>query len=163
MCSDKLNFSAVSLTAHLLAKLNCTTCNYLQPLTPWNSIRNVSMPRHLSSQVEVQCPRTKELKQLSKELIDISGGGLSFRSKPVDDNFVLVSVSDTGIGINPEDQELIFEEFRQLDGSAAREHGGTGLGLSIARKIVAGHNCINLGGEYCGGGFHLLLYLTYRA
>ncbi len=50
---------------------------------------------------------------------------------------VLVYISDTGIGIRPEDQQVIFEEFRQLDGSAAREYGGAGLGLSITKKILA--------------------------
>jgi PAS domain S-box-containing protein len=52
---------------------------------------------------------------------------------------MLFSVSDTGIGIRPEDQEMIFEEFRQVDGSLTREVAGTGLGLAISKRIVEMH------------------------
>lgn len=50
-----------------------------------------------------------------------------------------VSVSDEGIGLDEADQELIFEDFRQADGSHERSFGGTGLGLALARKILELH------------------------
>lgn len=57
-------------------------------------------------------------------------------------NEVLFVVEDDGVGIPPESQEVIFEPFRQVDGSSERAHGGSGLGLAVAKKMVAA-----LGGE----------------
>ena len=65
------------------------------------------------------------------------GGRIAVRARPVDGS-VEVSVSDTGVGIAPEDQEAIFEEFRQV-GTAAKKVEGTGLGLALSRKFVELH------------------------
>ncbi|MBI4269407.1 MAG: GAF domain-containing protein [Candidatus Rokubacteria bacterium] len=65
-------------------------------------------------------------------------GEVTVRATASDGSF-LVSVSDTGPGISPADQQRIFEEFQQVDSSSTRKKGGTGLGLSIARRIVELH------------------------
>ena len=49
---------------------------------------------------------------------------------------VALKVKDTGVGIAPEHHELIFELFRQVDGSPTRRFGGTGVGLALARKLA---------------------------
>jgi len=54
-------------------------------------------------------------------------------------NGVVVRVEDTGVGIPPEEQALIFERFYRVDQSRARHRGGSGLGLSIAGHIVQLH------------------------
>jgi signal transduction histidine kinase len=66
------------------------------------------------------------------------GGRIAVRAAPADGT-AEVSVSDTGIGIAPEDQEAIFQEFRQVGTDYARKREGTGLGLALARRFVDLH------------------------
>jgi signal transduction histidine kinase len=66
------------------------------------------------------------------------GGRVELRAA-LADGAVDISVHDTGIGIAPEDQEAIFEEFRQVGGADARQREGTGLGLTLTKRFVELH------------------------
>jgi signal transduction histidine kinase len=68
-----------------------------------------------------------------------SGGRVVVGLKEEGANLVMVSVTDTGIGIPAHRLKEIFEPFHQLDGSSTRKAGGTGLGLSLVRQIIEAH------------------------
>jgi signal transduction histidine kinase len=68
-----------------------------------------------------------------------SGGRVVVIVKREGENLVIVSITDTGIGIPSNRLNDIFEPFHQLDGSSTRRYGGTGLGLSLVRQIIEAH------------------------
>ncbi len=71
-----------------------------------------------------------------------SGGSVMIALKEEGSNLVVISVTDTGIGIPPSRLREVFEPFHQLDGSSTRHYGGTGLGLSLVRQINEGHGSL---------------------
>ena len=148
------------------------------------TFRQVAQDRSLEFQMQLdpQLPRSlytdaKRLQQLLKNLlsnafkfteqgqvclsINLATEGWSFDQDRLNraERVIAFAVSDTGIGIAPDKQQVIFEAFQQADGTTSRKYGGTGLGLSISREIAR-----LLGGEIrlvseLGGGSTFTLYL----
>ena len=87
----------------------------------------------------------QKIKQLILILVDnaikytTDGGKVLVTIERVEDDRVIFSVQDSGIGIAPEDQERIFDRFFRVDKARSREMGGNGLGLSIAVEILRLH------------------------
>lgn len=85
----------------------------------------------------------QRLKQILKNLLSnafkfTNNGSITLRVEPGTEETnskIIFSVTDTGIGIDKEKQEVIFEAFSQVDGTTSRKYGGTGLGLSISREL----------------------------
>lgn len=82
-----------------------------------------------------------KLRQLMSNLLSNAikftpeGGRVSLRGETEGNDLILI-VDDTGVGIAPEDQEAVFDKFRQAANPLTREHDGTGLGLSIVRELA---------------------------
>src|SRR3954467_6910492 len=81
------------------------------------------------------------LQQILKNLLSnafkfTERGGVSLHVRRVQDATLAFDVKETGIGIAPEQHDVIFEAFRQADGTTNRKYGGTGLGLSISRDLA---------------------------
>jgi signal transduction histidine kinase len=101
----------------------------------------------LKTTVPSDLPRAKgDERRITQVLLNLLGNAIKFTEAgevrvvvSASDGAFVVSVADTGPGIAQDDQQKIFEEFQQADGSSTREKGGTGLGLSIAKRIVELH------------------------
>jgi signal transduction histidine kinase len=79
---------------------------------------------------------TKALRALIDNAFKFTPKGSVTVSVEISGQHVAYTVEDTGIGIPGEAQQLIFDEFRQLDGGLTRAYGGSGLGLSLARRLA---------------------------
>ncbi|MBK8805460.1 MAG: HAMP domain-containing histidine kinase [Bacteroidales bacterium] len=88
-----------------------------------------------------------ELRKVITNLLDNSvkftnKGFVKLSCNVITEKFLMFCISDTGIGIDKENQEFIFDYFRQVDDGATRSYGGVGVGLSISKEIIR-----SLGGE----------------
>src|SRR5262249_49967569 len=119
----------------------------LNMFRPLAEKKNIDLRGQMTEGIPVLRQDVGKLQQIVSNLLSNAikftpeGGRVLLRVES--DGFHLrLTVTDTGVGIAPEDQELVFEKFRQSGNPMTREHSGTGLGLSIVRELSK-----RLGGE----------------
>jgi len=126
---------------------------YVEPVTLPELIREVAQQVEpmvstkkltFTHRVNPMCPEIHTDKTKVKQiLLNLLSNAVKFTNKgsvsltaDCGDGVVVLEVTDTGVGIKPEEIDTIWEDFRQLDQSRTRSYGGTGLGLSITRRLT---------------------------
>jgi PAS domain S-box-containing protein len=112
----------------------------LSTIRPLAMIKNIQIQHKLKTDLSVHADRVR-FKQV---LYNLLSNAVKFTPKDgridIDcvekGNEVCISVTDTGIGIRSEDQAVVFEEFRQVEGNTGTANEGTGLGLAITKRLV---------------------------
>ncbi|MGE5396593.1 MAG: GAF domain-containing protein, partial [Chitinophagales bacterium] len=114
----------------------------LTSLLPTSEQKGVELREDIESKLPVLNTDSFRIRQV---LINLVSNAMKFTDQGMvtvgayyntDLNSVVFYVQDTGIGIDEQSLDYIFDEFRQADGSTTRRYGGSGLGLSISRKLV---------------------------
>ena len=106
--------------------------------------RGVTLDKELDNELGVITADERMVKQVLINLLTnaikftLEGGRVTLRGRASDEE-VEISVTDTGIGIRKEDQEMIFEEFSQTGDDYTNKQEGTGLGLALSRRLVELH------------------------
>ena len=113
----------------------------LMTVEPLLGEKPVKLLSELDPQIPAMNSDSARIKQIVLNLLSNAAkftdkGHIKVIGKRVEDNFLSLAVEDTGTGIPAEYLDVVFEEFRQVDGSNTRKHGGTGLGLAISRRLA---------------------------
>src|SRR5262249_21972217 len=122
-----------------LTRLASDLRNLFQPVAEERGLDfQITLADDLPATVDTDLQR---LEQVIKNLLSnafkfTEKGGVRLALRLEGDDRLALAVRDTGIGISTEQQQGIFEAFRQADGTISRRYGGTGLGLSISRELV---------------------------
>ena len=125
-----------------LNKVASEIINYSRPKA---SDRNVELNFDIQPDIPFVQADEEKISWVILQLIDNaikftpSGGRVNLSIAKESDTLVMVTVTDTGIGIPPNRLEEVFEAFHQLDASSTRRYGGTGLGLALVKEIVSAH------------------------
>ena len=115
-----------------------------------------------TDQIEMYFDKEKMMQILSNILSNAfkftqEEGKITVSIREIDQNFVEIKISDTGIGIAPDDIPRLFDRFYQVDSSLSREFEGTGIGLALAKELVELHRGkIAVTSKKADGSFRLM-------
>jgi two-component system sensor histidine kinase/response regulator len=150
LINDILDFSKIEAGKLELEETEFEIRNLFSDTLKTLAVRADMKRLELSARVSAEVPRivVGDPTRLRQLIVNLVGNAIKFtehgnivvdaelESGSSDGVHLHIRVSDTGIGIPPEKQQLVFESFAQADGSTTRRFGGTGLGLTISRRIV---------------------------
>jgi two-component system sensor histidine kinase BarA len=111
-------------------------------LKPLSEKKNLVIVTGMTSDVPILQTDAAKLQQVLYNFLSNaikfspSGAQIDLTAEREDEDRVRIAVIDRGPGIETDKQQMIFEKFRQIDGSVTREHGGTGLGLAISKELT---------------------------
>ena len=147
LINDVLDFSKIEAGQLALAINPYSIREVIQAVV--SSTQSLATEKNLALKTSVPADlpaASGDERRIAQVLLNLVGNAIKFTDSgevrveaATTDGALEVSVSDTGPGIAEGDQDKIFEEFRQAEGSIAQRKGGTGLGLAIAKKIVEMH------------------------
>jgi PAS domain S-box-containing protein len=111
-----------------------------------NTVAPLAQQKGLLLKTDIAAPLPlieSDRKRVFQVLLNLASNAVKFTEQgevqiacAIEDNRIKVTVSDTGIGIKQENLKLLFEAFRQIDGSSQRRYEGTGLGLHLSKRLV---------------------------
>lgn len=112
----------------------------LNMFRPLAEKKNIDVRGHIDAEIPLMRQDVTKLQQILQNLLSNAikftpEGGRVVLKAEADARTLNLTVTDTGVGIAPEEQELVFQKFRQSGNPLTREHAGTGLGLSIVREL----------------------------
>jgi signal transduction histidine kinase len=145
MINEMLDFSKIE-AGKLELNPQLFDLKYLTRITV-EELRSLAIEKQLSLVTDIQLEDNFILQDanfvkrivinlLSNAIKFTESGQIMVQVKEIDQTKIAIAVSDTGVGVAPEDRDKIFEAFRQADQSFTRQHSGTGLGLAITNSLI---------------------------
>jgi signal transduction histidine kinase/putative methionine-R-sulfoxide reductase with GAF domain len=142
---DLSNIEAGRMALHLeLVGIGDSILTVMQTLEPDATVKGLALAYHADENLPRIHADPQRLHQIISNLLSNAikfthTGGVTITCRTIEQRgqlYVQTAVADTGIGISEAHREIIFDEFRQVDGSSTRAYGGTGMGLALTKKLI---------------------------